>query len=113
MTYTHQQMDDDPDFAAFTSSSSTSVDDVQSITFGGTNARFWMLRKHVNSMSRDELKYLPFYSWQCLTLHLSHRDVDLIISDEKDMNKFLIFIIHQMYTIDGFRGSATTLLDKL
>lgn len=61
-------MDKDPDFDSKSSSASCSIDDVQSILFGGMNARFWMLRKHFNSLSLDELKYVPFYSWQCITL---------------------------------------------
>ena len=106
-------MDYDPDFVSSTSSSSTSIDDIQSIIFGGTNARFWMLRKHVNSMNTEELKYLPFLSWQCITLQLSHRDVDLVIPDEKDMDKLLMFLIHSMYTVDGVKGSATQILDLM
>lgn len=64
-------------------------------------------------MSASELKYVPFHSWQCITLQLSHRDVDLVIPNEKDMDKFLQFLIHSMYTVDGVKGSATKLLDLM
>lgn len=75
------------------------------------NARYWMLRKHFNSMNHDEMKYVPFYSWQCLTLQLAHRDVDLIIQDQQDMDQLLKFLIHKMRTIDGFKSSADKLLE--
>ena len=38
-----------------TSSASTFVKDITGITFGGIQSRFWMLRKHFNSMSKSEL----------------------------------------------------------
>jgi len=41
----------DPDFINKISSASTYVNDVKGIVFGGINSRFWMLRKHFNSMS--------------------------------------------------------------
>ena len=69
-----------------------------------------MLRKHFNSMSKEDMKYLPFYSWQCLSLQLSHRDVDLVITREQDMGLLLKYLIHNMRTLDGERGSADKLL---
>lgn len=69
-----------------------------------------MLRKHFNSMSKEDLKYMPFYSWQCLTLQLSHRDVDLVITKQEDMDNLLKYLIHNMVTRDGSRGSAKRLL---
>ena len=68
-TYTHDQMDADPDFSHKRSSGSCYIDDIQGIIFGGFNARFWMLRKHFISLSLTELnKPLSLYNWQCLTL---------------------------------------------
>jgi hypothetical protein len=72
-----------------------------------------MLRKHFNCMSLNELKDIPFYSWQCITLVLEHRDVDLVILDEDDMKLLLKFLIHSLYTIDGRRDSAKSLLDAM
>ena len=69
-----------------------------------------MLRKHFNSMSKEDLKYMPFYSWQCLTLRYSHRDVDLVITRQEDMEALLKFLIHKMRTLDGTRGSGEPLL---
>ena len=71
----------DPDYTNTKSSASTCVDDIQSITFGGINSRFWMLRKHFSSMSTLELEMAPFYCWNCLSLDLGHRNVDIVIKD--------------------------------
>ena len=72
-----------------------------------------MLRKHFNSMSKNELMYVPFYSWQCLTLQLYHRDVDLVITDEKDMEHLLMYLIFKIRATNGQRGSADKILDFL
>lgn len=106
-------MDWDENYSHFTSSSSCHVDDIIGFHYGGSNARFWMLRKHFNSMTLDELKNIPFYSWQCITLELKHRSVDLVIPDEKDMEKFLKFLIHNLRCMDGVKGSADKLLELM
>ena len=56
---------------------------------------------------------MPFYSWQCITLQLNHRDVDLVIRDEQDMNKFLKLIINKMKTVDGNKDSAIGILNLI
>ena len=65
------------------SSASCKLSEIESFLFGGCSSRFWMLRKHINSMTRSELDKLPFYSWNCITLKLARRDVDLVIKDDK------------------------------
>lgn len=42
-----------------------------------------------------------------------NRDVDLVIPDQQDMNRFLKFLLHRMRSIDGNRGSADKLLELL
>lgn len=69
-----------------------------------------MLRKHFNLMKAEELKDLPFYSWQCLTLQLGNRDVDLVIKDEQQMDCFLKYLVHNLRTLDGNRNSANKVL---
>ena len=69
--------------------------------YGGLSSRFWMLRKHINLMEPYELKNLPFYSWNCLTLCLPQKDVDLVIKDETDMEKVIKFLVYHMKTVDG------------
>jgi hypothetical protein len=48
---------------------------------------------------------VPFYAWQCITLQLEHRDLDLVIKDEKDMDNLLMILIDAIKTVDGNRGS--------
>lgn len=65
------------------SSASCKVSEIQSFIYGGSSSRFWVLRKHINSLSRGDLKKIPFYSWNCITLKLKRREVDLVIKDDK------------------------------
>lgn len=89
------------------SSASCMLSEIDSFLFGGCSSRFWMLRKHINSQTRTELDKVPFYSWNCITLKLGRRDVDLVIKDDKQMQLFLKFLIYSLKTLDGVKGSAT------
>ena len=84
---------DEIEFKEQQSSASCHIADIQGILFGGPSSRFWMLRKHINSLDDESINTLPFYSWNCITLQLKHRDVDLVIRDGKHMEIFLRFII--------------------
>ena len=59
---------DNTQFELLKSSSSCRIDDIQGIIYGGRSSRFWMLRKHINSLPRKCLNLLPFQSWHCLTI---------------------------------------------
>jgi len=73
-----------------------------------------MYRKHINSYSKaSDLDHLPFYCWDCLTLQLKRRDVDLVIKNEKDMQILLLFLIYRLKTVDGSRETATPLIEML
>jgi hypothetical protein len=37
---------------------------------------------------------------------LSHRDVDLVIKNDKDMDDLIKVVVHAMDTVDGNKGSA-------
>ena len=93
------------------SSSSCRLDDIQGFVYGGMTSRFWMLRKHINSLSSEYFKKntLPFYSWDCITLQLEDKEVYLVINNEKQMEAFIKLLIYKLETIDGNRGSATPL----
>lgn len=82
--------------------------EVKSFIYGGFSSRFWMLRKQICSIEvyDPKLKDLPFYSWQCITIELGRRDVDLIIPNERDMLDFLTLLICKTNTINGIRDSA-------
>ena len=69
-----------------------------------------MLRKHFNSMHEKELCMLPFHSWNCISLEMSHREIDLVIKREKDMDILLKFLIRNLRTVDGVRNSANRII---
>lgn len=55
------------------SSASCSFDQIESITFGGVSSRFWLFRKHLNSMKQNDSdnkkeNKTPFYAWNCLSI---------------------------------------------
>ena len=95
------------------SSASCYVSEIEQVMFGGTQARFWMYRKHFNFLPLSDIDDLPFYSWQCLTLCLAGREVNLVIHNEQHMSMFLKYLIHQTMTLDGKKNSGGPLLDLL
>ena len=100
---------DSEEYELAPSSGSFDIEDIQGILFGGISSRFWMLRKHMCALNLQEHKIgsrIPFYSWNCITLLLKHRDVDLVIQNEKHMDRFLKFLVFHMNTVDGNKGSA-------
>lgn len=82
------------------------VADIKSFTYGGFSSRFWILRKHINSLDVLYLKDLPFYCWECITIHTSDRELNLVIKDQEEMQALVEFLIINLQTKDGFRGTA-------
>lgn len=56
---------------------------------------------------------MPFFSWQCISFQLAHREVDLVIKNEKQQNNFVKFLIYKLNTIDGKKNSAERILNAL
>ena len=108
-----EQQDKDPDFLNSKSSASCYISEINHILYGGISFRFWMLRKHFNSLMREDLEDLPFYSWQCLTLVLQRREVNLVIPDKDQLEMLLKFLIHKMRTLNGSKGTANKILRLL
>ena len=62
------------------SNASCRISDITGFIFGGFNSRFWMMRKHINLLNKEQLlNTLPFYSWQCLSIETKYRTIDLVI----------------------------------
>ena len=101
---------DDVLMAEKDSGASCKLSEVSALIFGGVSSRFWMMRKHIASLDKNSLGKLPFQSWQCLTLQLKHRDIDLVVRDPNMMELLLKFLIYQLKTQDGARNSALPLL---
>ena len=56
---------------------------------------------------------IPFYSWDCITLQLFNRDVDLIIRKESQMLMLIKFICYKINTCDGKKDSAAPFKNEL
>jgi hypothetical protein len=65
-----------------------------------------MMRKHINQLTQADLRNLPIYAWECISIETSIRTIDLVIRNQDDMVSLLTFLIHSLKTIDGQRGSA-------
>ena len=55
---------------------------------------------------RHKHNTVPFKSWECISLQLGNRDVDLVIPNEKDMDDLIAVVVKHMNTVDGNKGSA-------
>lgn len=105
---------DDDHFKIVKSSASCKIDDVIGFIYGAQSSRFWMLRKYLISMpQKKENQFQILKSWNCITLQLRNRDVDLVINDDKDMKIFLKYLIISLRTINGRKDSGSKLLDAL
>ena len=71
---------DDQEFNEKLSYTTCKIADIEGFMFGGISSRFWCLRKHVNSLNQEELKNVPFFNWNCITINCKDRDVDLVIN---------------------------------
>ena len=61
-------IDEEFDYKKVKSHASCNLDEIKGFLYGGFSSRFWMLRKHINSMDRENLKTLPFFCWDCIVL---------------------------------------------
>ena len=113
LTEMEEEMEKGEQYKLDKSAGSCKVNNILGIIYGGISSRFWLLRKHINSLDWKQLKDLPFHSWDCITLQLSHRDVDLVITNEQHMSTFIKFLVYRMKTLDGNRGSAIRALEAM
>lgn len=72
-----------------------------------------MMRKHLNSIHSKDLQNIPFYPWQCLTIQLPSRDIDLVIESEDHMKTLIQFFILSLNSVDGVRNSAEPVLKAI
>ena len=106
----HQHDIDGSEYREKLSSSSCCIDKIKGLSFGPVSSRFWIYRKHMNSLSAEKH---PFHSWQCITLNMEDRDVDLVIPDQEEMDRLLQYLLFRLKSLDGNRGSAIRILDYL
>lgn len=72
-----------PKYKLHVSNASIDLCKLKGFIFCGVSSRFWAMRKHLNSISQlfDQTSKMPFFAWQCITLILEEREVDLVIKD--------------------------------
>lgn len=88
------------------------MSEIFGFTFGGESSRFLCFRKHVNSMNDVQLKKLPFFCWECLTIFFKQTTLDIVIKDQNSMDTLLKYLIHEINTVDGTRDSATDVKEE-
>jgi len=72
-----------------------------------------MFRKHINSLNTRHANKVPFYSWECLTIYLKDRSIDLVIRNEEDMKILLRFLVFVLKTINGNYGTALPVIEQI
>ena len=75
------------------------------------SARFWVHRKEIITSKSPEKA--PFFAWQCITIELKNRVIDLVIQDECCMWNFLKFLVWELDTLDGKRNTAKLVKEKI
>lgn len=89
------------------SAASCNFSEIEGILFGGFSSRFWIFRKHINSMAKTEGGEMPFYAWECVTLILNKgREIDLVIMNEQRMLQFLKLVSFKINSLNGNKDSA-------
>ena len=58
------------------------------------------------------MKEPPFYSWECLTISLKNRDVDLVIKNQEEMNRLVKYLLYRINSVDGNKNSAQPIIDS-
>lgn len=56
---------------------------------------------------------MPFYSWQCLTLNLKERSVDLVIPNDQDFDRLVKYLLYKMDSVDGNKDSGLKIFQLL
>ena len=90
------------------------VKDIKSFIYGGLSSRFWMMRKHINSIEKQEDKLkLPFFSWQCISIQEWGKTVDLVIPNADEMFGLIKFLLLSLKSVDGCRDTALPYIDYM
>ena len=49
---------------------------------------------------------IPFYAWECITIQFKHRDLDLVIRNNKNLTMLIKFLTYSINSYDGTKDSA-------
>lgn len=72
-----------------------------------------MMRKYLNMKQPGPDCEHPFMCWQCVTLNFKVNDIDLVLTKPNQIKLFLEFLIYELHSIDGQRGSADLLYEQM
>ena len=74
-----------------------------------------MLRQGINRMIIEECdeSRIPFFCWECITIELQNKDIDIIIRNEFEMQIFLKVMILELDSVNGKSGSLKSVRDVL
>ena len=64
-----------------------------------------------DSQDEDKKSMYPFFNWQCLTIEITGRTIDLVIKDDNEMNLVIKFLVQALNTSDGRKGTAQFYID--
>lgn len=94
------------------------IEEVQGFVFGAFSSRFWVLRRGINEIlaneravtNKKELQQaLPFYAWECVTIQLVDRNIDLVFRNDVHMQLFLKVLILALDSFDSQANSIRSL----
>jgi hypothetical protein len=109
-------LDSNNEFVFHKSSCSFDIDEVESFLYGGIGSRFWIFRKHINSMDLQEIRAnkMPFQAWDCITINLERgREINIVIKNEACMKALMMLLIYEMKTVDGKKNSGAKIIQAI
>ena len=56
---------------------------------------------------------MPFYAWQCLSIQMKKRTIDLVIESGEEMMNLIKILVFKLDILDGFSGSSLPLQNKV
>lgn len=100
------------DYTFRKSSASCKLSEIVGIIYGGLSSRFWMYRKHMNVQNFGKINSgnAAFYAWQCITIQMRYREVDLVIPDERDMDSLIEVIVDAMSKVKEIKDPSSMML---
>ena len=61
----------DDEFTETKSSGTCYLDEIQGFIYGASHSLFWMFRQHINTINKQKISNITFFSWNCITIQLN------------------------------------------
>jgi len=62
---------------------------------------FDIIRKYLLAFPHSKVELAPFASWNCLTIRMKDKDIDIMIKKESHLRALIKFLIFSLKTMDG------------